>query len=273
MEPLSIKIDFVRFGIPGQITAWIWPGYTPWNVWGLTNICRGNPLGPRRGDKLLPWASQTRQELILCSPYQDNPLTNMISISGIPNTLSGWSFCGVCPAERYHCWDPLLQWHVCGLLAIDGDVSWNNIQNVDSNEAEDCGLFSTIDSRNQAVIRYQKAYIRKIATELNEYDNLIFDICDEPSLQGLPDGSIINLPDSIVVPWVNAMKEVFLQAEELLPKKHLLGQTVQNLSPDFSGESWCSWLPAEYVKPAEKALNLNYKNNKPIINVDRIIRL
>jgi hypothetical protein len=64
------------------------------------------------------------------------------------------------------------------------------------------------------------------------------------------------------------MKEAFLEAEGSLPKKHLLGQTVQNLSPDFSGESWCNWLAAEYVKPAEKALNLNYKNNKPLINVE-----
>jgi hypothetical protein len=64
------------------------------------------------------------------------------------------------------------------------------------------------------------------------------------------------------------MKEAFLQAENLLPKKHMLGQTVQNLSPDLSGESWCQWLPAEYVKPAEKALNINYKDNKPIMNVE-----
>jgi hypothetical protein len=64
------------------------------------------------------------------------------------------------------------------------------------------------------------------------------------------------------------MKDSFLRAEESLPKKHLLGQTVQNLSPDFSRESWCKWLAAEYVKPAGKALELNYRNNKPLVDVE-----
>jgi hypothetical protein len=137
-----------------------------------------------------------------------------------------------------------------------------------SDLAEECGLFTSADIHNQDVINYQKSYIKKITTELNEFDNLIYDICDEPSLQGLPGGSVLFLPDSQVIPWINEMKEAFLQAEVPLPNKHLLGQTVQNLSPDFSDKSWCGWLPAEYVKPGEKALNLNYKNNKPIINVE-----
>jgi hypothetical protein len=64
------------------------------------------------------------------------------------------------------------------------------------------------------------------------------------------------------------MKDAFLQAEEMLPEKHLLGQTVQSASPDFSEEKWCKWLPTEYVGPAEKAFKLNYISNKPIINVE-----
>ena len=144
----------------------------------------------------------------------------------------------------------------------------NNIQNIGQYEGKDCGLFTSTDIRNQDVINYQKAYIEKITAELNEFNNLIYDICDEPSLQGLPGGSVLFLPDSQVKPWINEMKEAFLQAEESLPQKTLLGQTVQNLSPDCSNESWCKWLPTEYVKPAEKALNLNYENNKPLINVE-----
>jgi hypothetical protein len=144
----------------------------------------------------------------------------------------------------------------------------NNIQNIGQYEKDDCGLFTTTNKRNQDVIKYQKAYIKKIVTELNEFDNLIFDICDEPTLFSLPDGRIVFNPDSIVEPWINSMKDAFLQAEESLPKKHLLGQTVQSSSPDLSSESWCNWLPTEYVGAAEKAINLNYRSNKPIINVE-----
>jgi hypothetical protein len=229
----------------------------------------GNPLGPRPGRQLLPWAksANTGTDPLLAESGQPsykydldkwNPqyfirLKAFMEFARKKDIIVEIAFFNGMYAD---CW-PLMAMY-----------NGNNIQNVGQYNAADCGLFTTIDGRNQAVIKYQKAYIKKIVTELNEYENLIFDICDEPSLQGLPDGSIIINPDSVVVPWINAMKEAYLQAEESLPKKHLLGQTVQNLSPDLSNELWCKWLPTEYIKPAERALNLNYKNNKPIINVE-----
>jgi hypothetical protein len=144
----------------------------------------------------------------------------------------------------------------------------NNIQNIGNYEAADCGLFTTAEKPNREVMEYQKEYIKKIVTELNLFDNVIYDICDEPTLQGLPGGGIRVNPDSIVEPWIIEMKNAFLEAEGPLPNKHLLGQTIQNLSPDLSAESWCEWLPTEYVKPAAKALRLNYNYNKPLVNVE-----
>ena len=128
----------------------------------------------------------------------------------------------------------------------------NNIQGVGTYEAAECGLFTTDDPRNQDVIRYQKAYVAKIATELNGFDNVIFDISDEPLLQGNPDGGITIMKDGPVVPWLHAMRDAFLAAVAKLPKKHVLGQTVQSLSPDLSLEPWCQWLPTEYVKAARQ---------------------
>jgi hypothetical protein len=229
----------------------------------------GNPLGPRPGRQLLPWAKS------------DQPGANqMLAESGHPSykyDLDKWNneyfdrlkdFVELAKEKdiiveipffngMYNdCWPLMAMYHK------------NNIQNIGQYEDNACGLFTSADFRNQDVIKYQKAYVIKITAELNEFDNLIYDICDEPSLQGLPGGSVLFLPDSQVLPWVNEMKEAFLQAEELLPQKHLLGQTVQNLSPDCSAESWSKWLAAEYVKPAAKALSLNYKNNKPLIDVE-----
>jgi hypothetical protein len=144
----------------------------------------------------------------------------------------------------------------------------NNIQGVGSYEAAECGLFTTCDPRNRDVLRYQCAYVAKITAELNAFDNVIFDLCDEPSLQGKPDGGIVTLPDREVTPWLQALKEAFLAAEKALPKRHVLGQTVQNLSPDLSAEPWCDWLPAEYVRPAARALEKNYAARKPIVDVE-----
>jgi hypothetical protein len=229
----------------------------------------GNPLGPHQGRQLLPWAKsdQTGANPLLAEPGKSsckydldkwNPdyfarLKAFVELARKKNIIVEIPFFNGMYAD---CWPLMVMYH------------GNNIQNVGQYESKDCGLFTTLNNQNLDVINYQKAYIKKIVTELNEYDNLIFDICDEPSLQGLPDGNIVLRPDSIIVPWINAMKDAFLQTEELLPEKHLLGQTVQSCSPDFSAEPWCKWLPTEYVGPAEKAFKLNYMSNKPVINVE-----
>lgn len=229
----------------------------------------GNPLGPRAGRQLLPWAKSDqpganpllaesgkpsfRYDLDKWNPAYFARLRAFVELAGKKDIIVEIPFFNGMYAD---CWPLMAMYHS------------NNIQNIGHYEMKDCGLYTTTNSQNQEIIKYQKAYIRKIVTELNGYDNLIFDICDEPSLQGLPDGSIIVHPDSIIISWINAMKDAFVQAEESLPKKHLLGQTVQNLSPDLSDKQWCMWLPAEYVAPAEKALKLDYSRNKPIVDVE-----
>ena len=230
---------------------------------------KGNPLGPLPGRQILPWVKtdQTGANALLAeegkpsfkydlnkwNPDYFTRLRDFVSYSAKKNIVVEVAFFNGMYNDSW---------------PLNALYFKNNIQNVGKYGAEDCGLFTTNDPRNDDVIKYQKAYIGKIATELNEFDNLIYDICDEPSLQGIPGGGVRFLPDSLVSPWIEEMKEAFLQAENNLPKKHILGQTVQNLSPDFSNEAWCNWLPAEYVRPAEKALELNYKNNKPIVNVE-----
>jgi len=262
--------DFVNFleclEVSGMNLTRLYPGgmFEP-----TDKYIAGNPLGPMQGRQLLPWAKsgQTGANPLLAEPGQNsykydlekwNPdyfarLKAFTELARKKDIIVEIAFFNGMYAD---CW-PLMAMH-----------HKNNIQNAGNYEASDCGLFTTADSRNLEVIKFQQAYIKKIVTELNEFDNIIYDICDEPNLYSLPDGRILFHPDSIVRPWIIRMKDAFLQAEGSLSKKHLLGQTVQNLSPDLSGESWCQWLPTEYVKPAEKALQLNYQVNKPIVNVE-----
>ena len=229
----------------------------------------GNPLGPLPGRQILPWAKsqETGASADLAEPGQPsykfdldrwNPdyfarLKAFVELARQKDIIVEVAFFNGMYAD---CWPLMAMYH------------GNNIQNVGRYEAEDCGLFTTNDPRNEDVLRYQKTYVAKITAELNEYDNVIFDLCDEPSLQGRPDGSIITLPDSKVAPWLRMLKDAFLEAEATLPKRHLLGQTVQNLSPDLSGEAWCEWLPAEYVRPASAAIEKDYPANKPIVDVE-----
>ncbi len=229
----------------------------------------GNPLGPRQGRQILPWAKSDSQgansllaekgkpsykyDLDKWNPEYFKRLRSFVESANEKNIIVEIAFFNGMYAD---CWPLMAMYHD------------NNVQNIGRYELNDCGIFTTASAQNMDVIKYQKAYIQKITSELNNFDNLIYDICDEPSLQGLANGSIIVRPDSLITPWINIMKDVFLQSEKSLPKKHLLGQTVQNLSPDLSDNQWCEWLPTEYVTPAGKALNLDYNRNKPIVDVE-----
>jgi hypothetical protein len=229
----------------------------------------GNPLGPLPGRHVLPWAKSavTGAHPGLAEPRRPsykfdldrwNPdyfarLRAFVEHAGRKGIVVEVAFFNGMYAD---CWPLMPLYH------------GNNVQGVGRYEAEECGLFTTATPRNEEVIRYQRAYVAKIATELNAFDNVIYDLCDEPSLQGKADGSIVTLPDADVAPWLRALAAAFLDAEAALPKKHVLGQTVQSLSPDLSGEPWCAWLLTEYVRAATAAFEKNYGARKPIGNVE-----
>jgi hypothetical protein len=48
----------------------------------------------------------------------------------------------------------------------------NNVQGIGTYGPAECGLFTTNDPRNQDVVRYQKAYVAKVAAELNRLGTL-----------------------------------------------------------------------------------------------------
>jgi hypothetical protein len=230
---------------------------------------KGNPLGPLQGRQILPWtmSSQEGANVLLAekgkpaykydldkwNPGYFKRLKSFVEYAREKNIIVEIAFFNGMYAD---CWPLMPMYH------------GNNIQNIGQYELRDCGLYTTANEKNKEIIKYQKEYVKKITSELNDYDNLIYDICDEPSLQGLEDGNITVRSDSVITPWINLMKDAFLEAEAKLPKKHILGQTVQNLSPDLSDKKWNDWLPCEYISPAEKALKTDYIRNKPIVDVE-----
>ncbi len=229
----------------------------------------GNPLGPLPGRQLLPWMRTTTPGA--------NPLLAPAGAPSMKFDLDRWN------PEYFDRLKAFVAYaatkHIVVEVALFNGMyadSWplmamyhgNNIQGVGNYEADVCGLYTTNDARNRDVIRYQRAYVAKVTTELNGFDNVIFDLSDEPLLQGTPGGGIIFLDHADVIPWLQQMGDAFLAAEAALPKKHVLGQTVQSLSPDLSGEPWVQWLPTEYVKAAGAALEKNYGARKPIVDVE-----
>jgi hypothetical protein len=255
--------DFSKFlnymGDNGMNLTRIYPGgyfETP------NEFIHGNPLGPLPGRQLLPWvkSKQSGANPDLAEPGQPSYKFD----------LDKWNPEYFARLKAFV--EQARQKDIIVEVAFFNqmyEVSWpvvalyhgNNIQNVGQYEGKDFWLFSSADPRNADVMGRQKAYIAKITRELNDYDNVIFDICDEPELW--------TKPGAQVVPWIVAMKDAFLSAEKDLPKKHLLGQTVRGAaSPTLSSESWNEWLPTEYITYAEQALTGDYVWNKPIVVVE-----
>jgi len=57
---------------------------------------------------------------------------------------------------------------------------------------------------------------RKIVTELNEFDNLYFEICNEPYFGG------------VTLEWQQHIADIIVATEKALPNQHLISQNVAN---------------------------------------------
>lgn len=73
----------------------------------------------------------------------------------------------------------------------------------------------TLD-KNGALLDIQKALVKKIVTEVNDFDNIVFEICNEPYFGG------------VTIEWQHAIADQIASIEKVLPKKHLITQNIQN---------------------------------------------
>jgi hypothetical protein len=73
----------------------------------------------------------------------------------------------------------------------------------------------TLD-KNGSLLQIQHTLVKKLVTELNLFDNIIFEICNEPYFGG------------VTMEWQHAIADVITETEKQLPKKHLISQNIQN---------------------------------------------
>ena len=138
----------------------------------------------------------------------------------------------------------------------------NNVQ--EDEQVADHNEVQTL--RHPALLRRQDAFVSRIVQEINSFDNVILEICDEPGSYGTP--------RALAGPWIEHLVNVVHEAEAKLPKQHLLGQQVQGAiggPVDFSSHPNVSVIVTQYMwlTPDEqvgglKALDELYDRNKPI---------
>ena len=109
----------------------------------------------------------------------------------------------------------------------------------------------TLD-KHGGLLAVQEALTRKIVTELNGFDNLFFEICNEPYFGG------------VTIAWQHRIADVIVETERGLPAKHLIAQNIANKSAKIvNPHPAVSIFNFHYATPPD-AVGLNYALNKVI---------
>lgn len=131
------------------------------------------------------------------------------------------------------------------------------------NGAGTCTWDKVMSLADPKLVDYQAKYVMEITRRLNDSDNVIFHICDEPW--------IADKDPEVFGPWLNRMIDAFRSCEIGMPKKHLLGQTVdhymRNNAGDYSDDDRIQYIDIEYARGI-KDLDNEYVHNKPIILIE-----
>lgn len=214
----------------------------------------GNTLGPIPARVILPWARSGEPGYLLCGNKFDLNKWNLAYFKRLKGFIAQAGQRGIVV-------------EVC-LFNSQYSDTWprsplyfkNNIQG-----AGHCDFKDAQTMKHPDLVRRQDDYVRKMTEEVNGYDNVILEICDEPAL-------FTSIPEA--GPWVTHFLKVIQDAESKLPKKHLIAQEVQGPvgGPiDLSGNPGLSVIVTQYLYDTRdqemgglKGLDYEYHHDKPI---------
>jgi hypothetical protein len=220
----------------------------------MGKFIKGNTLGPKPASLTVPWARSNVPGYLVCGnkfdldrwdPEYFNRLKDFISQAGERGIVVEICFFNSQYSDT---------WPISPLYYE------NNIQGVGKGDYLDAQTMKHAD-----LVGRMDDYVRKITQEVNGFDNVILEICDEPSLF---------TPHAEAGPWVSHFVGVIKNAETNLPKKHLIAQEVEGPigGPiDLSANPDLSIIVGQYVweggseqMGGMKGLDFEYHHNKPI---------
>ena len=137
----------------------------------------------------------------------------------------------------------------------------NPANNINDIKAIDWKKLHTLENGN--ILAYQEKYARKIVREANAFDNVIFEIQNEPWSDRPVLAAVINpylrppardnfpnsvdVPDELSMAWQARVIEWITQEESTLPHRHLMAQNYSN---------FC--LPVRKILPGVDIVNFHY---------------
>jgi len=202
-----------------------------------------NTLAPRPGRFLAPWPRSSQPgypnggNKFDLSRWDDGYVTRLkefIAYAAGKNVVVELSL--FCPMYEE------VQW---SLSPMNAASNVNGVGTVGRNEVY------TLD-KDRALLAAQEALTRKLVTELNGFDNLFFEIANEPYFGG------------ITMAWQHRIADVIVETERALPAKHLIAQNIANKSAKIADpHPAVSIFNFHYATPPE-TVAMNYALNKVI---------
>ncbi len=177
-----------------------------------------NPLAPRPGKEILPW--------LRTGPGRARD-------GGLKFDLSKWNpeyfarfkdFVGEA-ARRGIIVEVTL---FCNPYRTNERWTWfpcykeNNINGVGGAISE---FWQFMEEHDPTVFEFQKQFVRKMVLELNEFDNIYFEICNEPRGRGPSDAAAAQRRAK----WQLDLCQVIRDTEARLPKKHLIAVNAHDI--------------------------------------------
>jgi hypothetical protein len=173
---------------------------------GAFNIA-SNTLAPARDRFLPPWARSdtpgypnggNKFDLTRWNPEYFARLKQFVSAAAERGIVVEFTL--FCPFYEE------AQWKLSPQNAADningiGSVSRTNVYTLD---------------QNGGLLRVHDAMVRKIVSELRDFDNVIYEVCNEPYFGG------------VAIDWQHHIADVIVEAEQAFPAKHLITQNIAN---------------------------------------------
>lgn len=242
---LNLDFNYMRYlttlgreGLNGTRT-WVGAYCEPFGAFKIT----GNTLAPRPDRFICPWARseqpgyQNGGNKFDLSKWDDayfKRLKDFVRQAGKQGVIVEVNL--FCPFYEES------MWQLSPMNAL------NNVNRLGGIERTDV---YTLD-RNDGLLGVQEALARKVAGELNRFDNLYFEVCNEPYFGG------------VTLEWQRHIAGVIVQTEKALGRRHLISRNIANGKAKVEDpEPSLSILNFHYASPPD-AVALNYDLNRVI---------
>jgi PA14 domain len=209
---------------------------------GAFNIAR-NTLAPAAGRFLPPWARSTQTGYAGGGNKFDLTAWNADYFKRLTDFVAYASSKGIVVEVTLFC--PMYEEIQWSLSPMNASNNVNGIGAVPRNDVY------TLD-KHGGLLAVQEALTRKMVTELNGFDNVVYEICNEPYFGG------------VTMPWQHHIADVIVDTERQLPARHLIAQNIANNSAKITGpHPAVSIFNFHYASPPD-TVRINYALNKVI---------